>query len=249
MALSDAQVAAAADFLDAAAAAGPPYAAIPQDCRPATAADGQRVFAARWARTDAAAAAWKAAVLGGAMVLAPFFDGMLYDSPASLAGASFHRCIVEGEVAFRIGSALAPREGGYRGADVQAAVAAAHAVIEAPNVRFAEPPEMPSFAADAIGAQVLVMGPEITDWRGRDLRRVEVEILLDGEAVAEGRDERPDPLEILTAAVNEIGAQGMTVEAGQVITTGAAAVYQPARAGQTAVVRFPGIGEIVMELT
>ena len=249
-ALTDQQVATAADFLDAAAAAGGALPTIPEDCRPETAADGQRIFAARWAKTGEPAVAWKAAVLEGAMVLAPFFEGMVFDSPAQIAGSVFGRCVIEGEVAFRINAALAPREGGYSDDEVHAAVGSAHAVIEAPNMRFAEvPPGMPSMAADGVGAQALVMGPEISDWQDRDLRAVEVEVLMDGESLAEGRDERPDPLEILTATVNEIGARGMTVEAGQVITTGAAAIYQPASAGQTATVRFPGIGDVVLELT
>ena len=249
-ALTDQQVATAADFLDAAAAAGGALPTIPEDCRPETAADGQRIFAARWAKTGEPAVAWKAAVLEGAMVLAPFFEGMVFDSPAQIAGSVFGRCVIEGEVAFRINTDLAPREGGYSDDEVHAAVASAHAVIEAPNMRFAEvPPGMPSMAADGVGAQALVMGPEISDWQDRDLRAVEVDVLMDGESVAGGRDERPDPLEILTATVNEIGARGMTVEAGQVITTGAAAIYQPAAAGQTATVRFPGIGDVVLELT
>ena len=248
-ALTEEQVAAAADFLDAAAAAGGALPTIPEECRPQTAADGERVFAARWAKTGRPAVAWKAAAVGGAMALAPFFEGMVLESPAQMAGASFNHCVIEAEVAFRMGAALGPREGGYSDAEVQAAVSAAFGVIEAPNIRYAElPPNFPSMAADGIGAQALVLGPEIADWRERDLDAIEVEILIDGEQVAEGRKERPSPLGILTAAVNEIGSRGMTVEAGQVITTGAAALHQPGRAGQTAVVRFPGVGEVVLEL-
>lgn len=248
-ALSERQVAAAAEFLDAATAAGGALPAIPEGCRPQNVADGQRIFAARWAKTGKRAVAWKAASVAGEMALAPFFEGMVLDSPARLAGADFTRCVIEGEVAFRIGEALAPREGGYSDAEAQAAVSSAHAVIEAPNIRYAElPPGMPSMAADGIGAQALVLGPAIADWQERDLAALEVEVLIDGEQVAEGRDERPDPLEILTATVNEIGARGMTVEAGQLITTGAAALYQPATAGQTATLRFPGIGDVVLEL-
>ena len=248
-ALTDEQVAAAADFLDAAAAAGGPLPAIPEECRPQTAADGERVFAARWAKTGEAAIAWKAAAVGGAMALAPFFEGMVLDSPAQMAGASFNHCVIEAEVAFRMGTAVAPRDGGYSDDEVQAAVSAAFGVIEAPNIRYAElPPNFPAMAADGIGAQALVIGPEIADWRERDLDAIEVEVLFDGEKVAEGRPERPSPLGILTAAVNEIGARGMTVEAGQLITTGAAALHQPAVAGQTATIRFPGVGEVVLEL-
>ena len=248
-ALTEEQVAAAAEFLDAAAAAGGALPTIPEGCRPQTAADGERVFAARWAKTERPAVAWKAAAVGGAMALAPFFEGMVLESPAQMAGASFNHCVIEAEVAFRMGAALGPREGGYSDAEVQAAVSAAFGVIEAPNIRYADlPPNFPSMAADGIGAQALVLGPEIADWRERDLDAIEVEILVDGEQVAEGREERPSPLGILTAAVNEIGSRGMTVEAGQVITTGAAALHQPGRAGQTAVVRFPGVGEVVLEL-
>ena len=247
--LTEEQVAAAAEFLDAAAAAGGALPAIPEECRPQTAADGERVFAARWAKTGQPAVAWKAAAVGGAMALAPFFEGMVLDSPAQMAGASFNHCVIEAEVAFRMGAALGPREGGYSDAEVQAAVSAVFGVIEAPNIRYAElPPNFPSMAADGIGAQALVLGPEIADWQERDLDAIAVEILIDGEQVAEGREERPSPLGILTAAVNEIAARGMTVEAGQVITTGAAALHQPGRAGQTAVVRFPGVGEVVLEL-
>ena len=158
-ALSDQQVSAAADFLDAAAAAGGPLPAIPEECRPQTAADGQRIFAARWAKTGAPAVAWKAAVLGGEMMLAPFFEGMLSESPLQISAALFNHCVIEGEVAFRIGSGLAPRAGGYSDAEVQAAVSSAHAAIEAPNIRYAEPAGMPGMAADGIGAQALVIGP------------------------------------------------------------------------------------------
>lgn len=107
-ALTDDQIRAAADYLDAAANAGPPYAPIPDAYRPRTADDGGRIFAERWARAPQPAIAWKAAVLDGDMVLAPFFDGMLIDSPGALSGTDFTNCIVEAEVAFRMARSFPP---------------------------------------------------------------------------------------------------------------------------------------------
>ena len=73
--------------------------------------------------------------------------------------------------------------------------------------------------------------------------------LINGESVAEGRDGRPNPTEILVATVNEINNRGMTVAAGEVITTGAAAVHVPGQAGQEVTIRFPGIGDVELSLT
>ena len=79
--LTDAQVIEAADFLDEATANGLPLPLIPESCRPQSAADGGRIYWERWSRNQRPAVAWKAAVIEGDMVLAPFFDGMVLDSP------------------------------------------------------------------------------------------------------------------------------------------------------------------------
>lgn len=108
---------------------------------------------------------------------------------------------------------------------------------------------MPSMAADGVGAQALVLGPEIPDWRNHRLDTLPCEILINGQHVADGRDQRPNPTEILVATVNEINARGMTVEAGQVVTTGAAAVHPAGDDAQHITVRFPEIGDIDLTLT
>ena len=248
-ALTDAQVQEAADFLDAATEAGLPLPQIPESCRPQTAADGGRIYWERWSRNPRPAVAWKAAVLDGEMVLAPFFEGMVMDSPASLPGATFVNCILEAEVAFRLGQEFAPTDEGYSAESVLAGVANAYAVIEAPNSRFDGGATMPSMAADGVGNQALIIGPEIADWQDLELVSLPVEILVNGEAVAEGRDGRPNPTEVLVATVNEINRRGMTVAAGEVITTGAAAIHVPGQAGDDVVIRFPNIGDVELKLT
>ena len=248
-ALTDAQVTAAADFLDQATANGLPLPAIPESCRPETAADGGRIYWERWSRNQRPAVAWKAAVIDGDMVLAPFFDGMVMDSPASIPGDAFVNCILEAEVAFRLGRDFAPADGGHSERDVLGGVSNAYIVIEAPNSRFAEPPGMPGMAADGVGNQALIIGPEIDDWQSKDLVALPCEILINGERVAEGRDGRPNPIEVLVATVNEINNRGMTVSTGEVVTTGAAAIHVPGLAGQEVTIRFPGIGDVELSLT
>ncbi len=251
-ALSDAQVLEAADFLDAATADGLPLPLLPESCRPTLPADGGRIYWERWSRNSRSAVAWKAAVVGDDMVLAPFFDGMVLDSPAEMAANSFNSCILEAEVAFRMNRDFAPLEGGHSEADVLAGVSEAYIVIEAPNSRYAEQPAMADMAADGVGNHALIVGPEIADWRSRDLVGLDCQILLDGEVVAEGRDERPNPTVVLVATVNEINNRGMTVSAGELVTTGAAAmrpIGPPSADGHEVVIRFPGIGDVNLSLT
>ena len=247
--LTDAQVIEAADFLDEATANGLPLPLIPESCRPQSAADGGRIYWERWSRNQRPAVAWKAAVIEGDMVLAPFFDGMVLDSPASIPGSDFFNCILEAEVAFRLGQDFAPADGGHSAESVLDGVSNAYIVIEAPNSRFSEPPGMPGMAADGVGNQALIIGPEIDDWQSKELVALPCQILIDGEVMAEGRDGRPNPTGVLVATVNEINARGMTVSAGEVITTGAAAIHVPGLAGQEVTIRFPGIGDVELSLT
>ncbi len=248
--LTEAQIVEAADFLDQAAADGLPLPAIPDAFAPQTAADGGRVYWERWSRNQRPAVAWKAAVIGGDMVLAPFFEGMVLESPASMAASDFVFCILEAEVAFRMGRDFAPSDGGHSEADVLDGVSNAHIVIEAPNNRYGGAAVMPSMAADGVGNQALVIGPEIVDWRSSDLAALPCQIVLDGEIIAEGRVERPRPIEVLVATINEINNREMTVSAGEVVTTGAAALHPLGPTGpREVVIRFPTIGDVELSLT
>ncbi len=247
--LTDAQVLEAADFLDAAAAKGLPLPLVPESCRPQLPADGGRIYWERWSRNQRPAVAWKAAVVGDDMVLAPFFEGMVFDSPASMPGADFVTCILEAEVAFRLGRDFAPSGDGHSADVVLDGVSNAYIVIEAPNSRFAEQPALADMAADGVGNQALIIGPEIDDWRSRDLVALDCEIQINGEVVAQGRDGRPNPIEVLVETVNEINRRGMTVSAGEIVTTGAAALHSPGKTGHNVIVRFPSIGDVELQLT
>ena len=128
------------------------------------------------------------------------------------------------------------------------AIGAAHLVIEAANFPFADGPAVgiPSVVAAGFAAGNLVIGPEIAGWRDRNLTTLPCELLIDGEVVAQGLEgeARCDPLWVLQAMANDLNARGETLAAGQIVTTGAAAVTRTG-AGHTAVARSPGVGEVV----
>ena len=257
--LTDEQVAAAATFLQNARAQRAPFPAIPEDCRPDTVADATRIAEAL--RGDASAAGWKAGASSVAQMrdlgtdtppTGPLRADVLMDSPAELDAAGYNICIMEAEVAFRLAGDLPARDAPYSLDEIKDAIGSAHIAIEAPNNPYA--PEanagMLGVIAAGFGAASLVVGPEIADWRDRDLQTLDVELIMDGEVVATGLegDARCDPLGVLQAMANDFSSRGFGMQAGQVITTGAAAPPTPAKPGQTTIARFPGIGEVVATL-
>ena len=260
--LTDDQVANAVAFLARARASEAPLPAFPEDCRPTTIDDAYRIAQATRSPADERPDGWKAGASSPAQVrdaglatppVAPLFAGVLRASPADLDGAKYHLCVIEAEVAFRLAAGLPARAGPYTMAEVRDAVGDAHLVIEAVNFPFADGPSvgLPSIVASGFAVGNLIIGPTIDDWAARDLRTLDVELLIDGERVARGLqgDARCDPLGVLLAMANDLSARGFGLEAGQVVTTGAAAAPTPARPGQTAVVRSAGVGEVVARLS
>ena len=81
----------------------------------------------------------------------------------------------------------------------------------------------------------------------RPLKALEWEVLVDGEVRGQGEEgeARLDPLGVLQAVANDLASNGMGLEAGQAVTTGASATPTPATSGQTTVVRAIGVGEVV----
>lgn len=261
MPLTDAQVEAAATHLEEGFAAGLPLAAIPEDVRPTSIADADRIATRLRRGASGPLDGWKAGASSPAQMrdlgvstppVAPLPQGVVVASPANLDASTYFLPIMEAEVAFRLAADLPPRDTPYSAEEVSDAVASAHIAIEAANFPFADGPAagMPSIIAAGFAVAYLVVGPEIEGWRDRDLRALEVQLLLDGEVAATGLegDARCDPFGVLVAMANDLASRGSPLEAGQVVTTGAAAPPTPAQPGQTVTVRFGDIGEVVARL-
>lgn len=124
---------------------------------------------------------------------------------------------IEVEIAFRMGSDVQVDASPDA---VLAAVASAHVVYELCQSRIAEPASQPRYVAlaDCISNFGLVLGPEIHDWRRKDLRGVLGRLLVDGKPHAEGRS--VDPVAALLALPPSLAARGHRLQAGHVVITG-----------------------------
>lgn len=92
----------------------------------------------------------------------------------------------------------------------------------------------------------LVLGPEITDWIARDETALRAQTLIDGEVVGTGGATRlPGGLRAAYAfALSRSALRGRPLKRGDLIATGNATGIHDIAAGQTALVRFAGFGDI-----
>lgn len=139
-------------------------------------------------------------------------------------GTSLMR-VAELEFAFRMGTDLAPRAAAYAQDEVLSAIATLHPAIELPDSRFAhfETAGLAQLVADNACAHYFVLGPAADDgWRSLDLAAYPGTAYRNGALAEEGvgANVLGDPRIALTWLVNELSAHGMTLKAGQVVTTG-----------------------------
>jgi 2-keto-4-pentenoate hydratase len=130
----------------------------------------------------------------------------------------------EPEFAFRMGRSLPPRSTAYSVADVIAAVDTLHPAIELPDSRFADFVKAgeAQLIADNACAHLFVLGaPTAADWRAVDLVKERPVVTLRGQRfVGHGKNVLGDPRVALTWLANELRQLGVTLKAGEVVTTG-----------------------------
>jgi 2-keto-4-pentenoate hydratase len=180
---------------------------------------------------------------------------MVAESGAALPFGANRMRVAEAEFAFRIGRDLPPRRGApYSAEEVVDAVAALHPAIEVPDSRFADFTAVGAaqLIADNACAHQFALGPAATDvdWRGMDLAAHPVRGSVDG-AVAEGRGANAlgDPRLALAWLANELSGLGITLAAGQVVTTGTCVVPMPIAPGVEVVADLGILGRATLRLT
>jgi 2-keto-4-pentenoate hydratase len=132
--------------------------------------------------------------------------------------------VAELEFAFRMGADLPPRDTLYTQDEVLAQVATLHPAIELPDSRFAhfETAGLPQLVADNACGHLFVLGGAAETWCGLDLAAHVGHAFKNGALAAEGIGSNVlgDPRIALTWLANELSRHGMTLKAGQVVTTG-----------------------------
>jgi 2-keto-4-pentenoate hydratase len=146
-------------------------------------------------------------------------------SGASISLTGNRMRVAEPEFAFRCGTRLAPRAEPYTVAEAVAAMEALIPAIEVPDSRFEDFAKAgaPQLIADCACARDFVLGvPTIADWRSLDLAQHKVHGTVAGriERAGIGSNVLDDPRIALTWLVNELSSLRITLEPGEVVTTG-----------------------------
>ncbi len=234
---------------------------LPDELRPADRADGYAIQAMFERFTDFPLYGWKIAATSVAGQQHIGVDGPLagrilrewvVEPGATVSLSGNHMLVVEAEFAFRLGETLAPRAEPYPVNEVLAAVSDLHLTLEVPDSRFTDFPHAgaPQLIADVACAHRLVVGPAVAaDWRALDLAAFTMEATTsDGQThPGAGSNVLGDPREALAWLVNEVCSLGLSLEAGQLVTTGTCIVPAAVRPGLQLVADFRELGRISVE--
>jgi 2-keto-4-pentenoate hydratase len=158
--------------------------------------------------------------------------------------------VAEPEFAFRMARDLPPRPSPYEVSEVLDAVGTLHPAIEIPDSRFADfvSAGEAQIIADNACAHLFVLGaPAAANWRTRDLVEEKPVITLRGERyVGHGKNVLGDPRVALAWLANELRGLGLTLRAGEVVTTGTCHPPLPIRSGDRVEADFGVLGKVAV---
>jgi 2-keto-4-pentenoate hydratase len=156
--------------------------------------------------------------------------------------------VAEPEFAFRMRTDLPPRPLAYSVADVLDAVDTLHPAIEIPDSRFADfiSAGEAQIIADNACAHLFVLGkPTTANWRAIDLVEERPVITMRGQRfVGHGKNVLGDPRAALAWLANELRGLGITLRAGEVVTTGTCHPPLPIQSGDRMEADFGVLGKV-----
>jgi 2-keto-4-pentenoate hydratase len=154
----------------------------------------------------------------------------------------------EPEFAFRMAKDLPPRSQPYTVQQVLDAVGTLHPAIEIPDSRFADfvGAGAPQIIADNACAHLFVLGaPASANWRALDLVEERPIIVLRGKHyTGHGKNVLGDPRIALAWLANELRQLGLTLKAGQIVTTGTCHPPLPLQSGDVFAADFGSLGKV-----
>ncbi|MEP7310144.1 MAG: fumarylacetoacetate hydrolase family protein [Acidobacteriota bacterium] len=237
---------------------GTRLATLPEAVRPETRAEGYQVQAHLERRSGAALFGWKIAATSLAGQAHIAVDGPLagrllrekvVESQGELPFGANHMRVAEAEFAFRMGRDLRPRPEPYSVEEALAAVDTLHTAIELPDSRYEDFTIVgaPQLIADNACAHLFVIGPATTArWREIDLANHHAALTVRGKQThhGQGANVLGDPRIALAWLVNELSGLDITLETGQIVTTGTCVVPLPIAPGDAIVADFGLLGEV-----
>ena len=237
--------------------------ALPPPLRPASRAEGYRVQAFIEEHTSQPLFGWKIAATSEAGQKHINVDGplagrllaerVIVDGGDCPLGNNLMR-VAEMEFAFRMAEDLPPRAAPYTQDDVMGCVASLHPAIELPDSRYQDftAVGLAQLVADNACAHRFVLGLA-TDvaWRGIDLAAHPVRAIVNGAPAGEGSGANVlgDPRLALTWLANELSRHGLTLKAGEAVTTGTCVKPVTIAAGDHVEGDFGPLGRVAVAIT
>jgi 2-keto-4-pentenoate hydratase len=242
---------------------GTTLAALPTALRPTERAQGYTIQAHLEALSPQPLFGWKIAATSTAGQQHIGIDGpiagrllaeMVYTNGDTLPFGANRMRVAEAEFAFRMGRDLPPRATPYALSEVLDAVSALYLAIEVPDSRYADFATVGAaqlIADNACGHQ-FVLGPQAPDlWRQLDLasHRVVGKVGQRLERDGIGANVLGDPRIALTWLANELSTLGITLAAGQIVTTGTCLVPLEFEPQDTVSMDFGVLGQVSCSFT
>ena len=238
--------------------------ALPEACRPLTTEQGYAAQAQLPAVSGRTVVGWKIAATSangqahihvGGPLAGRLLSGQVFDNGAAVPSQGNRMRVAEPEFAFAMGQDLPPQSEPYTQQQVMAAVATLHPAIEVPDSRL-EPFTAAGEAqllADNACARHFVLGPAAPDlWRTVDLSTypVHAHVTRNGSSAytreGKGGNVLGDPHIALTWLANQLSSLGITLQKGQVVTTGTCMVPLELEVGDTATADYGPLGRVRM---
>lgn len=246
---------------------GTTLSALPEPLLPRTTDDGHAIQAEWPAASGQAVAGWKIAATSAAgqahinvkgplpgRILSPFVHAL--GEAVSLTGNRMR--VVEPEFAFRLGADLAPRAKPRTIAEVLAAVVSLHPAFEVPDSRytdFTRAGEAQLLADNACCGDFVFGAAAPEHWRSTDLGSARVQAEVSDAAgglrytrEGNGQSALGEPCAALAWLVNELCARGITLKAGQFVSTGTCTVPLEVGPGDRVRAEYGPFGRIELQL-
>src|ERR1700730_5529309 len=237
--------------------AGTKFEGLEAPLRPRDRADGYAIQAAIEKYSAAPLFGWKIAATSEAgqkhiNVDGPMAGRILTDTvipdggTASMVGNEMR--VGEPEFAFRMAADLPPRSAPYTVQEVLDAVDTLHPAIEIPDSRFADfvSAGAAQIIADNACAHLFVLrAPAASNWMAHDLVEEKPVITLRGKQfVGRAKNVLGDPGVALAWCANELRQLGLTLGAGEVVTTGTCHPPLPIQSGDLVAADFGSLGKV-----